>query len=64
MNVRGSKCEPKSYVNRDENTWSCYHVNLELSSGVTRDLDTPLGIALGVVEPVRGQYMDVVHDMD
>ena len=31
MNVRGSKCKPKSYVNRDENTRSSYHVDLELS---------------------------------
>ena len=31
VNVRGSKCNPKSYVNRDENTWSGYHVDLELS---------------------------------
>ena len=31
VNVRGSKCKPKSYVNRDENTRSGYHVDLELS---------------------------------
>ena len=31
VNVRGSKCKPKSYVNRDENTQSGYHVDLELS---------------------------------
>ena len=31
---------------------------------MTRDLDTPLGIALGVVEPARARYIDVVHDMD
>ena len=31
---------------------------------MTRYLDTPLGIALGVVEPARARYMDVVHDMD
>ena len=31
---------------------------------MTRDLDTPLGITLGVVEPVGAQYMDVIHDMD
>ena len=31
---------------------------------MTRDLDTPLGIALGVVEPTRAWYMDVIHDMD
>ena len=30
-NVRGSKCKPKSYVNRDENTRSGYQVDLELS---------------------------------
>ena len=28
MNVRGSKCKSKSYVNRDENTLSGYHVDL------------------------------------
>ena len=44
VNVRGSKCKSKSYVNRD--------------------LDNPLEIALGVVEPARAQYMDVIHDMD
>ena len=31
---------------------------------MTRDLDTPLEIALGVVELVGAQYMDVIHDMD
>ena len=31
---------------------------------MTRDLDTPLEIALGVVEPARARYMDVIHDMD
>ena len=31
---------------------------------MTRDLDTLLAIALGVVEPERAQYMDVIHDMD
>ena len=31
---------------------------------MTRDLDTPLGIALSVVEPTKAQYMDVIHDMD
>ena len=31
VNVRGSKCKSKSYVNRDENTRSGYHVDLELS---------------------------------
>ena len=31
---------------------------------MTRDLDTPLEIALGVVKPTRAQYMDVIHDMD
>ena len=31
VNVRGSKCKPKIYVNRDENTRSGYHVDLELS---------------------------------
>ena len=27
---------------------------------MTQDLDTPLEIALGVVEPVRDRYMDVI----
>ena len=31
---------------------------------MTRDLDNPLEIALGVVVPARAQYMDVIHDMD
>ena len=31
---------------------------------MTLDLDTPLEIALGVVEPTRAWYMDVIHDMD
>ena len=31
---------------------------------MTIDLDTTLGIALGVVEPARARYMNVVHDMD
>ena len=31
MNARGSKCKPKSYVHRDENTRSRYYVDLELS---------------------------------
>ena len=31
---------------------------------MTRGLDTPLEIALGVIEPERAQYMDVIHDMD
>ena len=31
---------------------------------MTRDLDTPLEIALGVVKPARAQYMDIVHDME
>ena len=31
---------------------------------MTRDLDAPLVIALGVVEPARARYMDVIHDMD
>ena len=31
MNIRGSKCKPKSYVNRDENTRSGSHVDLEFS---------------------------------
>ena len=31
---------------------------------MTQDLDTPLEIALGVVEPARARYVDVIHDMD
>ena len=31
---------------------------------MTGELDTPLVIALGVVEPTRARYMDVIHDMD
>ena len=31
---------------------------------MTRGLDTPLEIALGVVELARARYMDVIHDMD
>ena len=31
---------------------------------MTRFLDTPLEIALGVVEPTRARYMEVIHDMD
>ena len=31
---------------------------------MTRDLDSPLEIELGVGEPARAQYMDVIHDMD
>ena len=31
---------------------------------MTQNLDSPLGIALGVVESARARYMDVVHDMD
>ena len=31
---------------------------------MTRDLDTPLEIALGVVELERAWYVDVIHDMD
>ena len=31
---------------------------------MTRDLDNPSEIALGVVEPARARYMDVIHDMD
>ena len=31
---------------------------------MTRDLDTSLEIALGVVEPARARYMDVIYDMD
>ena len=31
---------------------------------MTRDLDTPLAIALGVVEPTRARYIDFIHDRD
>ena len=31
---------------------------------MTRDLDTPLEISLGVVKPARARYMDVIQDMD
>ena len=31
---------------------------------MTRDLDNPLEIALGVVESARARYMNVIHDMD
>ena len=31
---------------------------------MTRDLDNPLAIALGVVEPERARYVDVIHDID
>ena len=31
---------------------------------MARELDTPLAIALGVIEPARDRYMDVIHDMD
>ena len=31
---------------------------------MTRELDTPLEIALGVVEPAKVRYMDDIHDMD
>ena len=31
---------------------------------MTRDLDNPLEIALGVVEPAKARYMDVIHDVD
>ena len=30
---------------------------------MTRDLGTPLEITLGVVEPARARYMDVIHDI-
>ena len=31
---------------------------------MTRGLDTPLEIELGVVEPERARSMEVIHDMD
>ena len=31
---------------------------------MTRDLDTPLEIALGVFKSARARYMNVIHDMD
>ena len=31
---------------------------------MTRGLDTPLEITLGVVKPARAWYKDVIRDMD
>ena len=31
---------------------------------MTRDLDTPLEIELGVSELARARYMNVIHDID
>ena len=31
---------------------------------MTRDLDNPLEIALGVIELAGARYMDVIHEMD
>ena len=31
---------------------------------MTRDFDPPLETALGVGEPTRTRYMDVIHDID
>ena len=31
---------------------------------MTRDLDNPLAITLGVVKLARARYMDAIHDMD
>ena len=31
---------------------------------MTRELDTLLEIALGIVELTRARYRDVIHDMD
>ena len=31
---------------------------------MTRDLDTPLAITLGVVKLVRARYRDVIHGRD
>ena len=31
---------------------------------MTRDLDTPLEIALGIVGPARARYINVIHDID
>ena len=31
---------------------------------MTRELDTPLAITLGVVKPARARYMDVIRDMN
>ena len=39
VNVRGSKCNPKSYVNRDENTQSGYHVYIEFSDRSRKRLE-------------------------
>ena len=60
MNVTGSKCKPKSYVARYENTRTGYHVDL----GNDSRFGYPLEIALGVVEPARARYTDVIHNMD
>ena len=31
---------------------------------MTRDLNTPLSITLGVVKPTRARYRDAIHNMD
>ena len=31
---------------------------------MTRELDTLLEIALGIIELARARYRDVIHDMD
>ena len=31
---------------------------------MTRDLDTPLSITLGVVKPERARYRDFIYNMD
>ena len=31
---------------------------------MTRDLDTPLAITLGVVKPERARYRDVTHEIE
>ena len=31
---------------------------------MTRGLNIPMEIALGVVEPTRARFMEIIHDMD
>ena len=49
VNVRGSKCKPKSYVALDKNTRSVYHVDLELSDRSREDsrFGYPFGNCIG-----------------
>ena len=65
-NVRGSKCKPRSYVPEMKTQGHGYRADLELRDRSRGDLRVgyPLEIALGVVEPARARYTDVIHDMD